>query len=121
MLFLLKSKGTAIYFFFQNKNNKKKKRARERCGREGSQEFLKKPHFKKKNGSTKFSVLEVRIDSMQHFPLFLFLVCWLSSVLAGWVGLGRYIKADFKGATVPPFSSSVSTPSVVLQREGPLM
>lgn len=48
MLFLLKSKGTAIYYFFfskpKNKNNTKKKNLRG-CGR--SQEFIKKPHFKK--------------------------------------------------------------------------
>lgn len=39
-----------------------------------SQEIIRKPHLKK-NGSTKISVLDIRIDSMQHFPhplLFIF-------------------------------------------------
>lgn len=42
MLFLLKSKGTAIYFFF-SKPKKKSKILNAWSGR--SQEFIKKPHF----------------------------------------------------------------------------
>lgn len=86
MLFLLKSKGTAIYYFFFSKPKKKKVTG---CGR--SQEFIKKPHFK--NGSTKISVLNVRIDSMQHlFPFFCFffffqfLAYGLRLILVGWEG-----------------------------------
>lgn len=57
-----------------------------------SQELIKKPHFQ--NGSTKISVLEVRIDSMQHFsPLFLFGVPAFTDPC--WVGWGRCIRADF--------------------------
>lgn len=46
-----------------------------------SQEIIRKPHLKIKikNGSTKISVLDIRIDSMQHFPhplLFIFLFWW---------------------------------------------
>lgn len=52
-----------------------------------SQEFIQKATFKKKNGSTKISVLEVRIDSMQHFfPLFCFWCYRLSLIRVGWDG-----------------------------------
>lgn len=70
MLFLLKSKGTAIYYFFlskpKNKNNTKKIYGVV----EGLRSLTKSHIFK--NGSTKISVLNVRIDSMQHFFPFLF-------------------------------------------------
>lgn len=81
MLFLLKSKGTAIYYIsFQNQKNVR--------GSGRSQEFIKKPHFK--NGSTKISVLEVRIDSMQHFfPFFVFGVTGFSLIRVR--GRGRCI------------------------------
>lgn len=67
MLFLLKSKGTAIYyFFFQNQKKKKSNGVWMVSG------VYSKSHIFK-TGSTKISVLEVRIDSMQHFfPFFVF-------------------------------------------------
>lgn len=60
-------------------------------GSRWSQEFIKKPHFK--NGSTKISVLEVRIDSMQHFfPFFSF---WYTLILVAWDGADAF-KLIFK-------------------------
>lgn len=47
MLFLLKSKGTAIYSIFFSKQKKyKKKNQQQGSGR--SQELIKKPHFKRR-------------------------------------------------------------------------
>lgn len=69
-----------------------------------SQEIIRKPHLKKKikNGSTKISVLDIRIDSMQHFPhpllfMFFILVDGLSPILVGWEGPHAF-KMIFKGA-----------------------
>lgn len=82
MLFLLSLRVQLFIIFFLFK-------AKKLWGSGRSQEFIKKPHFK--NGSTKISVLEVRIDSMQHFfPLFLFQVYGLSLILVGWDGADAF-------------------------------
>lgn len=82
MLFLLKSKGTAIYYIFISKPKKKKKKLR---GPDGLRS-LSKSHILK-NGSTKILILEVRIDSMQHFCPFFWFVCWFVCL---WSLFGRY-------------------------------
>lgn len=46
MIFLLKSKGTAIYSIFFSKHKKIQKNQQQGSGR--SQELIKKPHFKRR-------------------------------------------------------------------------
>lgn len=75
-----------------------------------SQEFIKKWHFIK-NGSTKISVLEVRIDSMQHFfPSFCFWCTGFHWSLSG--GMRQMHLSWFlrcKSSTVSPFSFCLYT------------
>lgn len=111
MLFLLKSKGTAIYYiFFQNQ---KKKRV---TGSGRSQEFIQKATFLKR-AAPKFLFLRSELILCNIFSPFLFLVYRLSLV-----HVGRY-RADafklifffvFKGASpqqcLPHSVISVHTP-----------
>lgn len=110
MLFLLKSKGTAIYYiFFQNQ---KKKRV---TGSGWSQEFIQKATFLKQ-AAPKFLFLRSELILCNIFSPFLFLVYRLSLVHVGRYGADAFklIFFFFKGASpqqcLPHSVISVHTP-----------
>lgn len=90
MLFLLVSKGTAIYFFF----SKPKKKMLRGSGR--SQEFIKRPHLNKMAAPT---FLFVRIDSMQHvFPSFFHFWCYQLLLIRGHMHWSWFWRCTFSAA-----------------------
>lgn len=74
-----------------------------------SQEIIRKPHFT--NGSTKISVLDIRIDSMQHFPPspLYFFKFW-------WTGLCRSLSGGRGHMLLSWFLKVQALNSVAIQR-----
>lgn len=103
MLFLLKSKGTAIYYIFFSKPKKKKKVTV--SGR--SQELIEKPHLKRKKNKWQhqnFCSWSQNWFYATFFPLFfvLFLVYRLSLILVGWVGADAFKQISLQALNSVP-------------------